>query len=89
MRVTRHPVLTKGFLTEEATRRTIANTTQVVKTLRAETQDYMHDHYKTQVLALRPLRFIILVSILGARIQMLPNVCFKPIKSGVHQINEE
>jgi hypothetical protein len=45
-----------GFPTENVTRHTIANTTQMVKTLQAETREYMRDHYKTRVLALRPRR---------------------------------
>ena len=45
-----------GYPTMEVTRQTIQNTTQLVQTLQAETREYMRDHYKTRVWALRPRR---------------------------------
>ena len=45
-----------GYPTMEVTRQTIQNTTQLVQTLQAETREYMRDHYKTRVWALRPQR---------------------------------
>ena len=45
-----------GFPTVEVTRHTIHNTTQLVKTLQAETREYMHAHYKTRVWTLSPRR---------------------------------
>jgi len=35
---------------------TLGNTTQMVQTLQAETREYLRDHYKTRVWALRPKR---------------------------------
>ena len=45
-----------GFPTFEVTEATLSNTTQMVQTLQAETREYMRDHYKTRVWALRPRR---------------------------------
>ena len=45
-----------GYPTFEVTEATIANTTQMVQTLQSETREYMRDHYKTRVWALRPKR---------------------------------
>jgi len=45
-----------GFPTFEVTKDTLANTTQMVQTLQAETREYLRDHYKTRVWALRPRR---------------------------------
>jgi len=45
-----------GFPTYEVTKATLGNTTQMVQTLQAETQEYLRDHYKTRVWALRPKR---------------------------------
>jgi len=38
------------------TKATLGNTTQMVQTLQAETREYLRDHYKTRVWALRPKR---------------------------------
>ena len=46
-----------GYSTFEVTEATMANTTQMVQTpLQSETREYMQDHYKTRVWALRPKR---------------------------------
>ena len=45
-----------GYPTYEVTGKTLANTTQMVQTLQAETREYLRDHYKTRVWALRPRR---------------------------------
>ena len=45
-----------GFPTYAVTKTTLVNTTQMVKTLQAETRECMQDHYKTRVWALRPHR---------------------------------
>ena len=45
-----------GYPTYEVTRSTLANTTQMVKTLQAESREYLRDYYKTRVWALRPYR---------------------------------
>ena len=38
-----------GFPTYEVTRSTLANTTQMVKTLQVESRKYLRDYYKTRV----------------------------------------
>ena len=43
-----------GFLTVEKTKQTLDNTTQYIKTLEAETREYMCDYYKPYVFALKP-----------------------------------
>ena len=45
-----------GFPIYAVTKTTLINTTQMVQTLQAETREYMRDHYKTRVWALRPHR---------------------------------
>jgi hypothetical protein len=45
-----------GYPTLEVTNTTIKSTTQMVKSLEAETREYMRDHYKTRSLATRPRR---------------------------------
>ena len=45
-----------GFPTYGVTKRTLDNTTQMVKTLEAETREYLRDYHKTRVYALRPKR---------------------------------
>ena len=45
-----------GYPTLEVTKKTIAATTQMVKTLEAETREYMRDHFKSRVRCLRPKR---------------------------------
>ena len=45
-----------GYPTHEVTQRTLANTTNYVQSLQAETSEYMRDHYKTRVWALQPRR---------------------------------
>ena len=45
-----------GYPTHEVTQHTLANTTNYVQSLQAETSEYMRDHYKTRVWALRPHR---------------------------------
>jgi len=45
-----------GYPTYEVVKATIDNTTQMVQTLQAETREYLRDHYKTRVWALRPRR---------------------------------
>ena len=43
-----------GFLTIEKTKQTLDNTTQYIKTLEAETREYMRDYFKSCVFALKP-----------------------------------
>ena len=45
-----------GYPTLAVTKKTIAATTQMVKTLEAETREYMRDHFKSRVRCLRPKR---------------------------------
>ena len=45
-----------SYPTFEVTKATLKNTTQHIKTLQAETWEYMRDHYKTRAWALRPCR---------------------------------
>jgi len=45
-----------GFPTYEVAEATLKHTTQMVQTLQAETREYLPDHYKTRVWALRPRR---------------------------------
>ena len=45
-----------GYPTHEVTQHTLTNTTNYVQSLQAETSEYMRDHYKTRVWALRPHR---------------------------------
>ena len=45
-----------GYPTYETTKATLDNTTHMIQTLQAETREYMRDHYKTRVWALRPRR---------------------------------
>ena len=45
-----------GFPTLSVTEATLEHTTNMVQTLRSETQDYMRDHHSTRVWALRPRR---------------------------------
>ena len=45
-----------GFPTYAVTKSTLVNTTQIVHILQAETREYMRDHYKKRVWALRPHR---------------------------------
>ena len=45
-----------GYPTFEVTRDTLENTTQMVKTLQAETREYLRDFHKTRVHCLRPKR---------------------------------
>ena len=43
-----------GFLTIEKTKQTLDNMTQYIKTLEAETREYMRDYFKPRVFALKP-----------------------------------
>ena len=45
-----------GYPTYEVTRDTLANTTQMVKTLQSETREYLQDYHKTRIHALCPLQ---------------------------------
>ena len=45
-----------GFLTTKKTKQTLDNTTQYIKTLEAETREYMRDYFKPCVFALEPRR---------------------------------
>jgi hypothetical protein len=45
-----------GFPTLEVTKRTLQNTTQLVRTLEAETREYMRDHFQARLRMLRPYR---------------------------------
>jgi hypothetical protein len=45
-----------GFPTLEVTKRTLQNTTQMVRTVEAETREYMRDHFKARLKMLRPYR---------------------------------
>ena len=45
-----------GYPTFEVTKATLDHTTNFVQTLQAETREYMKDHFKTRVWALRPRR---------------------------------
>ena len=45
-----------GFPVHEVATNTLANTTNMVQTMEAETRDYMRNHKKTRVWALRPRR---------------------------------
>ena len=45
-----------GYPTFECTKATMLHCTSFVKTLQAETREYMRDHYKTRVFATRPRR---------------------------------
>ena len=43
-----------GFLTPERTKQTLDNTTQYIKTLEAETREYMRDYFKPPEYVLKP-----------------------------------
>jgi len=45
-----------GFPTMEVTKQTLLNTTQMVRTLEAETREYMRDHFQARLRMLRPHR---------------------------------
>ena len=45
-----------GYPTMEVTKKTVENTTQYVSSVEAETREYMRDHRKSRLMALRPHR---------------------------------
>ena len=45
-----------GYPPMDVVKKTLSNTTQMVKTVEAETREYMRDHYKARLLPLRPFR---------------------------------
>ena len=45
-----------GYPTLEVMEKTLQNSTDMIKTLQSEKRDYVRDHYKTRIWALRPKR---------------------------------
>ena len=83
-----------GYPTFEVTRDTLENTTQMVKTLQAETREYLRDYHKTRVSCLKPKRiddvmysdtfFSTITSIRGYK--MFQMFCYKYSKYNVMKL---